>query len=105
MFLAVTDEDAGLVRTFLKKRPMQSWIGIDKDGETFKRYDVFARPQTVLIDADGVLRAVLGPGDVNAGMLRAAVAGSFPHSPNARAAPTVVPMKFTKERPRRCLRR
>lgn len=56
-FLSVTDEDAGIVKAFLLKRTMKSWIGVDKDGATFALYGVLGRPQTLLIDGDGVLRA------------------------------------------------
>src|ERR1035441_10412468 len=45
-FLSVTDEDAGVVKAFLEKRTMKSWIGVDKDGATFARYGILGRPQT-----------------------------------------------------------
>lgn len=56
VFLSVTDEDPGIVQAFLKKRIIKGWVGIDRDGATFKAYGVDGRPQAFLIDAQGVLR-------------------------------------------------
>lgn len=95
-FLSVTDEDAGLVKAFLAKRPMQSWVGVDKDGTTFARYGIFGRPQTLLIDENGVLRAALQPEQISPALLENALAGKFvaPDTPPAKEA--ALPLEFTK---------
>jgi uncharacterized protein (TIGR03435 family) len=75
VFLSVTDEDVGLVTRFLKDWPIMGWVGIDDRGETFRRYGIVGRPQTVLVDAAGVVRAVTSPAAVTASILEALIAG------------------------------
>ena len=77
-FISVTDEDARVVKAFLQKRTMKSWIGVDKNGATFARYGILGRPQTLIIDGDGVLRAATEPEQVNVALLKNALAGRYP---------------------------
>ncbi len=60
VFIHVTDEDASVVRKFLKDRPIHGWVGIDDDGRTFERYGVRGRPEMAVIDKAGMF---LGWGD------------------------------------------
>lgn len=75
VFLSVTDENPAVVRAFLKRRPMGGWIGVDRDDATVRRYGIFARPQTFLIDAHGVLRGEMLPNKVDAGLIDRLIAG------------------------------
>lgn len=75
VFLSVTDENPAVVRAFLKRRPMGGWIGVDRDDATVRRYGIFARPQTFLIDAHGVLRGETLPDKVDAALLDRLIAG------------------------------
>jgi thiol-disulfide isomerase/thioredoxin len=68
-FLSVTDEPLATVEPFLSKQPMRAVVALDQDGATFKAYGVDGRPQTVLIDKDGVVRAVMHPAQVDAALL------------------------------------
>ena len=95
-FISVTDEDAGVVKAFLQKRTMKSWIGIDKEGATFARYGILGRPQTLIIDGDGILRAATGPEQVTVALLENALAGRYPATEPATRDASAVPMEFTK---------
>jgi uncharacterized protein (TIGR03435 family) len=95
-FISVTDEDARVVKAFLQKRTMKSWIGVDKNGATFARYGILGRPQTLIIDGDGVLRAATEPEQVNVALLKNALAGRYPMAEHATRNAAAVPMEFTK---------
>ena len=75
VFLSITDESPDVVRSFLARRPMSGWIGIDKDGATFAKYGIIARPQTILIDPQGMLRLPTEPERVNAALIDDLIAG------------------------------
>ena len=77
-FLSITDEELPVVEPFLAKRPILGWVGLDAAG-------VEARPQTLLIDKDGVLRGVMHPAQVTDAVLADFVAGR-PVSPRGLKA-------------------
>src|ERR1039458_7421994 len=58
-FLSITDEQPSTVEPFLAKRPISGEVGIDREGSTFKAFGIEGRPQTVLVDREGVVRAIL----------------------------------------------
>ena len=60
-FLSITDESPELIARFLKDKPMSGWIGLDGQGKTFDSFMVEMRPTTVLVDANGVVRAIGHP--------------------------------------------
>ena len=61
-FLAITDENEQVVRAFLRKRPMNSWIGIEPLGQSLRQtYDISAIPTTVLVNQQGLAVAVADP--------------------------------------------
>lgn len=60
-FISVTDESPEVVQGFLAKRKMAGWIGIDKDGETFRRYGIHQRPTTIIVDGAGRIAIVTKP--------------------------------------------
>ncbi len=60
-FIAVTDEEEGVVTRFLAKHPMAGWVALDSRNRTFREYAVEGRPRTFLIDSTGVIRAVTVP--------------------------------------------
>ena len=49
-FISVTDEERPVVEAFLRKRPLEGWIGLDPKRRLFQAYGVDGIPQTVLID-------------------------------------------------------
>lgn len=73
VFIAITDEPADKVEAFLKKKSLATWVGIDDRGATTLGYGIRAFPTTVLIDPDGIVRAVTNPHGVTAAMLKALV--------------------------------
>ena len=74
-FISVTDEPLAVVEPFLATQPILGWVGIDHQGATFKTYAVEARPQTILMDKDGVLRGILHPAQVDDAVLTDLVEG------------------------------
>ena len=63
-FISITDEEPGIVQRFLKDYAMLGWIGLDSAGATFKEYGIIGRPQTVLVDADGIVRGIGPPSEL-----------------------------------------
>jgi thiol-disulfide isomerase/thioredoxin len=74
-FLSITDEQLPVVEPFLAKRPILGTIGLDHMRSTFKAYGVEARPQTVLVDKDGMLRGIVHPAQVTEAVLADLLAG------------------------------
>ena len=60
-FIAITDEQSKLIETFLKKRPMRAWIGLDTDKSMFKAYSVGGIPHTVVVNTNGVIEGITYP--------------------------------------------
>lgn len=69
VFLSVTDENRAVVEPFLKKRPIEGWVGLARDRKTFADYGVTGVPRTFLIDAAGKLVAGVTPDDLTAGLI------------------------------------
>ena len=95
-FLSVTDEDPAVVKAFLKRRPMKSWIGIDKDGATFARYGILGRPQTLIIDSNGVLRATTQPERITTALLENAFKDKYPATEISAHSASPLPMDYVK---------
>lgn len=61
-FLAITDENEALVRRFLKRTPIQSWVGIEGPGPSLRHlYGISGIPATVIINKQGIVAAVTHP--------------------------------------------
>jgi thiol-disulfide isomerase/thioredoxin len=88
-FISVTDEETAVVTAFLKKRPIAGWIGLDAGSATFNRYNIVGRPYTALIDANGVLRALLPPHDVHESTIRELLAGTLQPKQATRPTPVI----------------
>ena len=69
-FLLVTDEAPAHIQSFLKKRSLPGWIGIDSNKDTFARYGVSTIPSTFVIDANGKLILKSSPRGLTADLLR-----------------------------------
>ena len=74
-FISVDDEDPKVVQTFLGKRKMSGWIGIDTTGGIFTKYGAKERPLTVVVDANGRIATKTHPEFLNAADLLAIAAG------------------------------
>jgi len=60
-FIAVTDEDERIISTFLKRKPIHAWVGLDTDKSMFKEYAVTGIPHTVVVDKKGKIVAITHP--------------------------------------------
>ena len=74
-FISVTDEEKGVVSRFLEKHPMAGWIALDSGENTFRDYGVEGRPQTFLVDANGIIRAITNPTQVTDSVVEDFLAG------------------------------
>src|ERR1017187_75968 len=98
-FIAVTDDEESVVRRFLKKTPINAWIGLGTEaglgGET--PYRVFAIPHTVIIDLHGRIAAITEPSTLNAGLIELCLADKplpQPNEPGGDQVPGVVPGQY-----------
>lgn len=61
-FLAITAENEALVRRFLKRSPIKSWVGIEGLGPSLRHlYGIRGIPATVIINKQGTVVAVTHP--------------------------------------------
>jgi thiol-disulfide isomerase/thioredoxin len=74
-FISMDDEDPKLVQTFLAKKHMAGWVGIDTTGSVFARYGVKSRPTTIVVDTNGRIVAATVLDSLNAADLQAVAAG------------------------------
>ena len=74
-FISIDDEDPKLVQTFLVKKKMGGWVGLDSSGSVFARYGVESRPTTIVVDAQGKIVAATQMEDLNAADLEAVAQG------------------------------
>jgi uncharacterized protein (TIGR03435 family) len=80
-FISVTDEDPGTVAEFLKKHPIDSLVGTDKDKVMHKAFGFRGIPDMVLIGADGKLVGIIHPGQLQVSYLEDLAAGRSPKLP------------------------
>lgn len=81
-FISITDEtDVDLVKHFLARHPIRGWVAFDAEESTFKGYGIEGRPQTLLIDRNGILRAITNPTSVTPEVLDDLLAGRTLHFP------------------------
>lgn len=87
-FISIDDEDPKVVRSFLTRKKMAGWVGIDSTGAVFKRYGIAQRPTTIVIDATGKIAGVTNVDALTSRDLQAVAAGGHPrfHSSSAEFA-------------------
>src|SRR5581483_8733311 len=74
-FISIDDEDLKAVKTFLTRKKMSGWVGVDASGKVFAKYGVNSRPTTVIVDGKGKVVAVTEIDSVSAADLRAVAEG------------------------------
>lgn len=58
-FISITWEDQKIVKKFLKRKPINGWIGIDSDRSLINALKVQTYPTTILIDTEGIIHSYL----------------------------------------------
>jgi uncharacterized protein (TIGR03435 family) len=99
VFLSITDEPPETVQAFLKKRTMGGWVGIDKDAKTFRTYGILGRPQTLLIDVNGVLQMALAPDKLNRALVQGLMDGKTMKVDQTLNEPAAKPMELVAGAP------
>jgi uncharacterized protein (TIGR03435 family) len=61
VFVSVTSESEDIVRMFLEKNPMKTWVGLDDYEVLNKAFHVQGIPHAVIVDADGHIAAIAHP--------------------------------------------
>ena len=74
-FIAITAEDEKVVRSFLRKKPIHAWIGLNANKSMFDDYAVTGIPHTVIVDQKGNIAAITHPTYLTEGHLRDVLAG------------------------------
>jgi len=74
-FIAVDDEDPAIVQKFLRKTPINGWLGFDTSAKIIGAYDAKIRPRTVVIDTKGRVAAILDPHQLTSDQLVALASG------------------------------
>jgi uncharacterized protein (TIGR03435 family) len=98
-FISVDDEDPKVVQTYLTKRKMAGWAGIDTTGSVYARYGVKDRPVTIIVGKNGRIVAATHPENVKAADLQAVADGKsvkFPSLEMPASAPTAKPAVIVK---------
>src|SRR5579875_344137 len=86
-FISIDDEEPKAVETFLSKKKMSGWVGLDASGKVFAEYGVNSRPTTVVINGDGRVVAVTEIESVKVADLQAVARGE---SVRFKPAPEIV---------------
>jgi len=76
-FISINDEDLNAVQTFLTKKKMSGWVGIDTSGGVFAWYGIKSRPTTIIIDGNGKIVAATEIDSVSAADLQAVAEGKL----------------------------
>jgi uncharacterized protein (TIGR03435 family) len=89
-FISITDEtDVDLVKRFLARHPIRGWVAFDAEENTFKEYGIEGRPQTLLIDRNGIVQAITNPTSVTPQVLEDLLAGKPLHFPEVPTWPSL----------------
>src|SRR5690606_39151244 len=74
-FISVSNEEEELVKSFLDRHSISGWIGLDTDRSMYAPYGIQRIPHTILVDANGIVRATTHPDHVTENVLRDLIAG------------------------------
>ncbi|WP_158281880.1 TlpA family protein disulfide reductase [Winogradskyella wandonensis] len=67
--ISLSDENADKVKAYLKKKPSKLAIAVDFEGNTFKSYDIYSRPNGILFNAKGEKLWQGHPADLSSSMI------------------------------------
>jgi thiol-disulfide isomerase/thioredoxin len=74
-FISIDDEDLKAVQTFLTKKKMAGWVGVDSTGGIMAWYGIKSRPTSIIIDGNGRIVAATEIESVSAADLQAVAEG------------------------------
>lgn len=74
-FIFVDDEEPKIVQSFLSKRKMAGWVGLDITGKVLERFGVWQRPTTIIVGTNGRIVATTLPEHLETSDLRALADG------------------------------
>lgn len=74
-FISIDDEEQKAIGTFLSRKKMAGWVGVDTSGSVFARYGIRSRPTTIIVNGNGKIVAVTDIDSVSAADLRAVAEG------------------------------
>ncbi|MEQ1919763.1 MAG: TIGR03435 family protein [Elusimicrobiota bacterium] len=77
VFIAVTDEPADMIATYLKTHEFKAWVGVDEARSSVKAFKNRSRPDGYLIGKDGTLLGRIYPDNLQESDIRDAIAGKF----------------------------
>ena len=62
-FISITEEDEATITSFLSRRTIKGWVGLDLDSSVFEVYlgKVALIPRTVIVDREGKVVSVSSP--------------------------------------------
>lgn len=83
-FLAVTDEEPGVVTDFLRKKPMKGWVAVDADRSFLDALEGDVIPRVVMVGPEGSLRGIVTPDAVTPKVVRALRRGEGLELPDPR---------------------
>jgi thiol-disulfide isomerase/thioredoxin len=99
-FISIDDEEQKAIQTFLTRKKMSGWVGIDASGGVFHLYGVESRPTTVIVDGNGKVVAVTDIESVSTADLQAVAAGkTVAFKPVMEITEATVPSNTAAERP------
>ena len=81
-FLSITDEEEWKVKNFLGVWPISGKIGLDLGRATFNAYQVSFIPQTIVVDKNGRIAAILSPDQLTSDLLEGWLAGRAATQPS-----------------------
>ena len=86
-FISITNEDESKVASFLRRRTLKGWVGLDTDRSVQKAYDAFGLPKAVVVDQQGRIASVLNPRDLTEILLDQLIRGTYVAPDKAKEEP------------------
>jgi len=80
-FISITNEDEGTVKSFLKRRQINGWIGLDTNRVATKAYGAIAIPKTVIVGPDGKIVALPFSSKVTSTLISDVMKGTYVEAP------------------------
>jgi len=99
-FISIDDEEKKAIETFLTRKKMSGWVGVDTSGSVFARYGVTSRPTTIIVGGSGKIIAVTDIDSVSTADLQAVAQGkTVAFKPVMEITETRVPPRPSAEHP------